>query len=283
MGKTPERKYQRPTVSFPSSPDEHQYRTTARQTTNRDNPRGILRGTSREAPRRTEIPVQQPQQNASATGYQPNTERKVQVQTDSTYQNPGPGFNQTVANVPGVGLVYNNNSSQPFNGYNPTSGQQSQQHQTPGFTHPQQPQVLPPGFSQVPQVPAQPVGHNPNMSYNITSMPNQGQQHFQPPVPDTTYGPIPHTYHPRFDADTGGAQYVIIGGALYQVMQAQGATGAGAQVYYVPAQQVSVVFTLSAIYEVTPLYIAHEAMSQQPVYYMVNASIIRILAKWLFG
>ncbi|KAK8049241.1 hypothetical protein PG994_010971 [Apiospora phragmitis] len=34
--------------------------------------------------------------------------------------------------------------------------------------------------------------------YGTGSMPNTGQ-HFQPPVPDTTYGPIRHTYYPRSD------------------------------------------------------------------------------------
>ncbi|KAH8673680.1 hypothetical protein BX600DRAFT_433295 [Xylariales sp. PMI_506] len=34
--------------------------------------------------------------------------------------------------------------------------------------------------------------------YGNGFMPNTGQ-HFQPPVPDTTYGPIPHVYNPRFD------------------------------------------------------------------------------------
>lgn len=47
----------------------------------------------------------------------------------------------------------------------------------------------------------------PNITYHISinmadygngSMPNTGQ-HFQPPVPDTTYGPIPHVYRPRHD------------------------------------------------------------------------------------
>lgn len=36
--------------------------------------------------------------------------------------------------------------------------------------------------------------------YGTNSMPPTAQ-HFQPPVPDTTYGPIPHVYHPRFDND----------------------------------------------------------------------------------
>lgn len=35
--------------------------------------------------------------------------------------------------------------------------------------------------------------------YGNGFMPNTGQ-HFQPPVPDTTYGPIQHTYHPRIDS-----------------------------------------------------------------------------------
>lgn len=35
--------------------------------------------------------------------------------------------------------------------------------------------------------------------YGNGFMPNTGQ-HFQPPVPDTTYGPIQHTYYPRYDS-----------------------------------------------------------------------------------
>ncbi|KAK6078542.1 hypothetical protein SCUP234_06165 [Seiridium cupressi] len=35
--------------------------------------------------------------------------------------------------------------------------------------------------------------------YGNGAMPNTGQN-FQPPVPDTTYGPIPHVYRPRFDS-----------------------------------------------------------------------------------
>ncbi|KAI0128640.1 hypothetical protein BJ170DRAFT_682426 [Xylariales sp. AK1849] len=38
----------------------------------------------------------------------------------------------------------------------------------------------------------------PNMEYANGAMPNTGQ-HFQPPVPDTTYGPMVHTYRPRTD------------------------------------------------------------------------------------
>lgn len=38
-------------------------------------------------------------------------------------------------------------------------------------------------------------------NYQNTSNPNNGL-HFQPQVPDTTYGTIPHTYIPRFDGGT---------------------------------------------------------------------------------
>lgn len=242
-------------------------------------PTTTTRDSSRDTTRDTKIPVQQPDKDTGASANLPSSERKAKYQ--SVYQNPGPGFEQTVANVPGVGLVYNNQPGQSYNGYNPaTVQQQPQQHQIPGVAQPQAPQILPPGFSQVPQVPqlpqfpqfpTQPVGNqsHPAMAYNITSMPTQGQ-HFQPPVPDTTYGPIPHTYHPRSDADNGGNQFVTIGGAVYQVQQVQAGANAGAQVY-VPVQQVSALTqgssTASPVYEVTPGYIAQEvsSSSQQPV------------------
>ncbi|KAK8021252.1 hypothetical protein PG990_006390 [Apiospora arundinis] len=44
-------------------------------------------------------------------------------------------------------------------------------------------------------------------NYATGAMPNTGQ-HFQPPVPDTTFGPIPHVYHPRFD---NGPRLVAVG------------------------------------------------------------------------
>ncbi|KAI1393471.1 uncharacterized protein F4822DRAFT_14152 [Hypoxylon trugodes] len=152
----------------------------------------------------TEIPVRKPP--ATASGDQKSD-------APPTYQNPGPGFNHTVANVPGIGLVYN--------GANPATVQQAQQHQTFGFL-PSQPQVLPPGFTQNPTdtFPPQftPANHQPTkgMAY-VSFMPNQGQ-HFQPPVPDTTYGPIPHTYHPRFDNQAVSGQYMTIDGQIYKVV-----------------------------------------------------------------
>ncbi|XXH04702.1 hypothetical protein Hte_011124 [Hypoxylon texense] len=230
----PNNKY-RATVSSPTSSDEHpKHNTTARDTS---------RETTRDTTRDTRVPVQQPDKDPRASTNSSSSQSKARPQ--SAYQNPGSGFDHTVTNVPGVGLVYNNQPGQPYNGYNPASAhQQPQQHQIPGVANHHTPQVLPPGFAQIPQIPQVPqfftqsLGHQtqPTMAYNITSMPSQGQ-HFQPPVPDTTYGPIPHTYHPRFDSDNSGNQFVTIDGTLYQVQQAQAATGAETQVYYVPVQQ----------------------------------------------
>lgn len=111
------------------------------------------------------------------------------------------------------------------------SHQQPQQHY---FPHPaQQHQVFPPPFitTTAPGVntnttfvhqnsstttPVTYIGIGPgsqqqqfpfNMSadYQNTSQPPTGL-HFQPPVPDTTFGPIPHVYVPRFDGGLAGVQ-----------------------------------------------------------------------------
>ncbi|KAI0115085.1 hypothetical protein F4814DRAFT_305873 [Daldinia grandis] len=154
----------------------------------------------------------------------------------SSYQTPGPGFNHTVANIPGIGLVYDGGHPNPVHGFNPAVGPQPPvHHQTPGIVPPQ---VLPPGFAQSPFQPFPQFGPASSnqatvMAYATGSMPNQGQ-HFQPPVPDTTYGPISHTYHPRFDNKPAPGQYVLIEGQFYVV--AAGPPG-GAQAQYVPMQQ----------------------------------------------
>ncbi|KAI1212982.1 uncharacterized protein F4807DRAFT_457067 [Annulohypoxylon truncatum] len=199
--------------------------------------------------RDTEIPARKPA--TAATGKQVNGST-TSTSPQSDYQNSGPGFTQTVKNIPGVGLVYNDNQSNPnpVHGVNPASGPQPHLgHQIPGAASPQ---VLPPGFVQKqPQVVPQfafPASQQqaPVMAY-ASFMPNQGQ-HFQPPVPDTTYGPIPHTYHPRFDNNNVAAgQYVSIDGHLYQVVGTSNAhDGAPAAVQYVPVQQVSAILTQDA-------------------------------------
>ncbi|KAI1483916.1 hypothetical protein K445DRAFT_17831 [Daldinia sp. EC12] len=170
------------------------------------------------------IPPRQPTPNTSV-----NQDEKAHL----AYQTPGPGFDHTVANIPGIGLVYDGGHRNPVHGFNPAVGPQPEvQHQTPGIVPPP---VLPPGF---PQTPVQSFPQFSPVSSNQTPvmagfMPNQGQ-HFQPPVPDTTYGPIPHTYHPRFDNKPAPGQYVMIEGQLYVV--AAGPPG-NAQVQYVPMQQ----------------------------------------------
>ncbi|KAI1085716.1 hypothetical protein F5B20DRAFT_587667 [Whalleya microplaca] len=199
--------------------------------------------------KKSNIHVQQPPP-AQETKQQPDN-------TQSTYQLPGPGFEHQVTNLPGGGLAYST-----VNGANPISAQQPQLHQTPGFVPPTQ---APPGFFQNTTTQPSPyfatVSQNtttqPNpyfapasqdpitMAYQNGAMPNAGQ-HFQPQVPDTTYGPIMHTYHPRFDAPNAPrfgnenvGQYVTVDGRLYQVVQTAGAPGVGgAPIQYVPVQQV---------------------------------------------
>ncbi|KAI0902258.1 hypothetical protein F4806DRAFT_490730 [Annulohypoxylon nitens] len=217
-----------------------------------------------------EIPVRKP--TTTAPGNQANVNTTATPQ--STYQKSGPGFDQTVKNIPGVGLIYNDNQSRPnpIHGVNPASGPQPQLgHQFPGAAPPQ---VLPPGFTQkqpqaVPQF-ASPVGHQqaPAMAY-ASFMPNQGQ-HFQPPVPDTTYGPIPHTYHPRFDnGNVAAGQYVTIEGQLYQVVgTANAQEGAPASIQYVPVpvQQASGVAG-------APIVLQQQQGGQQPIYVQGQAGV----------
>ncbi|KAI1098974.1 hypothetical protein F4804DRAFT_337671 [Jackrogersella minutella] len=235
-----------------------------------------------------EIPVRQPVATAPGNhSHSDNDNAEARHRNQPRYQTPGPGFEQSVTNVPDVGLVYGNNnqnqSSQsqnrsqhtnPIHGSNPASGPQPQLgHQVPGF---QIPQVYPPGFVQhPPRVTPQlvsPVSHqqHPAMAYTTSFMPNQGQ-HFQPPVPDTTYGPIPHTYHPRFD-NTNNAisgQYTTIDGQIYQVVgtaNVQDGSLGGAQVQYMPVQQVSAILTQDSssvlpTVQTVPCYVAQQANS----------------------
>ncbi|KAI0887403.1 uncharacterized protein GGS22DRAFT_186235 [Annulohypoxylon maeteangense] len=239
---------QRSSSSFSSYPST----STSNKTTSSTHHKNTVRD--------TEIPVRKPP--TTAADNQTKATRTSTPQSD--YQTSGPGFDQTVKNVPGVGLVYNNNQTNqnPIHGVNPASGPQSQQaHQFPGAAPPQ---VYPPGFVQnqpqvVPQF-APPVGHQqaPAMAY-ASFMPNQGQ-HFQPPVPDTTYGPIPHTYHPRFDNNNAATgQYVSIDGHVYQVVGAANAQDGSAPVQYVPIQQASGVAG-------TPIVLQQQQGGQPPVY-----------------
>lgn len=71
------------------------------------------------------------------------------------------------------------------------------------------------GFTQIPQyqptniaIPGNPVVYHPNFTmaadYQNTGPPPHGLN-FQPPVPDTTFGPMNHVYIPRFDNGVAGA------------------------------------------------------------------------------
>ncbi|KAI0383069.1 hypothetical protein F5Y04DRAFT_251758 [Hypomontagnella monticulosa] len=192
---------------------------------------------------KNDIPTHQSSATATAAG----NHAKDTAPTSAGYQSPAPGFTHSVRNVPSVGLVYNDNPS-AIHGVNPATAPQPQfGHQIPGAAPPQ---VLPPGFIQspypaVPQVihQALPVSkqQQPIMAYTTSFMPNQGQ-HFQPPVPDTTYGPIPHTYHPRFDngGNDPSGEYTTINGQLYRRVGSNFVADAipgGGQVQYVPVQQ----------------------------------------------
>ncbi|KAI1144092.1 hypothetical protein F5Y05DRAFT_418223 [Hypoxylon sp. FL0543] len=313
MSATPRSPDQKEPKSKQHSPS-HLHSSTA-------NKKGDHRSTGRDTPHRTEKPVGQPPKTAPGVPHNktnnttPPTTGAPKI--SSTYQNPGPGFEHTVRNVPGVGWVYDHN---PVQGFNPALGQQPHiQHQGPGLTHPQtlppgfvqasaSPEVLPPGFTRVPASPqfVSPVSQpsNPAMAY-ATVMPNQGQN-FQPPVPDTTYGEIPHTYIPRFDPPAGGGQYVTINGKTYRVDRngfPQNVAAGGVPVQFMPLQQVpsSMQAQAGSLYvpsvsssmqaqagsvpsavQAIPCYVAQQA-SPQPVYYLVNASLIRTLGEVAAG
>ncbi|KAI0840625.1 hypothetical protein F5Y06DRAFT_294614 [Hypoxylon sp. FL0890] len=279
----------------PRSPDQREPKSKQRSsshlhpsTANKKHHHSTVRDTTHN----TENPDRRPSATASGNQNKNNNTTTAAPAASaapaptSTYQNPGPGFDHIVTNVPGVGLVYDH---QPVNGSNPAPGQQPHlQHQGPGLARPQ---VLPPGFVQASASPqfVSPVSHlsNPAMAYT-TFMPNQGQ-HFQPPVPDTTYGEIPHTYTPRFDNPVTGGQYMTINGQIYRVVgnaTAQDGAAGGAPVQFVPLQQVSTLQTqgsssvLPAL-QAVPCYVAQQA-SAQPVHYLVNASLIRTFSEVAF-
>ncbi|KAF4980885.1 hypothetical protein FZEAL_3207 [Fusarium zealandicum] len=102
-------------------------------------------------------------------------------------------------------------------GFVPPHYQQQQYQQQQGFIslppqHPQQ-QFHPASF--IPHTPSPVtyigIGPQPPPSNNImgdyqNAAPPPHGVHFQPPVPDTTFGPIPHVYMPRYDGGFVGVQ-----------------------------------------------------------------------------
>ncbi|KAK8056599.1 hypothetical protein PG993_001826 [Apiospora rasikravindrae] len=164
-------------------------------------------------------------------------QQKTGESNNSGLQSAGPGFNHQVTNTP-EGLRVNgiNPSFGQQGSIHQIPGRQYGIHPHPGptqavsFSHnslPGLPNFGNPSFSNATFLHNQNLHHNNNFSvsglpfftnthyfstfvrnpsffianmadYGTGSMPNTGQ-HFQPPVPDTTYGPIPHVYHPRSD------------------------------------------------------------------------------------
>ncbi|ORY63568.1 uncharacterized protein BCR38DRAFT_486301 [Pseudomassariella vexata] len=180
-----------------------------------------------------DIPVRRPsilKNQSTATSPGEENPSAGEGQQSNNSDGIGPGFTHQVTNYPG-GWTYDT-----INGMNPTSTQLPQIHQTPGFARPphlsmptsgaylhntNSPPI--PNFAPQPNNfiinPPQVWAHNPLLipfpHYHVSTlptmadygngfMPNTGQ-HFQPPVPDTTYGGFVHTYTPRFDngATTG--------------------------------------------------------------------------------
>ncbi|KAM6484498.1 hypothetical protein HDV62DRAFT_299867 [Trichoderma sp. SZMC 28011] len=92
---------------------------------------------------------------------------------------------------------------QPFAAFAP-----GQQHQPAHFLRPQ-PQLFNGPFSPLPQQHQQLppaityIGHPQPLNIAMADYQNAAPMHtginFQPPVPDTTFGPMPHVYVPRFD------------------------------------------------------------------------------------
>ncbi|WZH42762.1 uncharacterized protein QYS62_003758 [Fusarium acuminatum] len=176
---------------------------------------------------------------------------------------------------------------------NPT---QSLNHQVPAsfISPPQQPQIFPlPQFHPTSFVntgpanntqspityigigPQNPTTNHPNImgDYQNAAPPVQGV-HFQPPVPDTTFGPMQHVYVPRFDGGLAGVQVGHPPPAFHYVSPAP---------FAIPSTPLTTAACTTAIQPVVgtmapqpnaygsyvvqqqPYYIQQPAMSQQPV------------------
>lgn len=87
---------------------------------------------------------------------------------------------------------------QPCAGF-PTAGFTSAPHQAHFFAHQTAPQFSAP-ITYIGQHPLHPHGNPVKMADYQNAGPFHPGVNFQPPVPDTTFGPMPHVYVPRFDA-----------------------------------------------------------------------------------
>ncbi|KAH8198108.1 hypothetical protein TruAng_007729 [Truncatella angustata] len=190
-----------------------------------------------------DTPTQKPSAPSKSPVVNAEPSRHASTGTASDPDVRGPGVQQSWQNTNRAsGQAVN---AAALNGHNPTFGQLPSVHQTGGFLPPTQQAAAPgagcfyhnsnplphPGAYQLHQhnpyfishpqanlllIPTQHHYHLATMAgYGNGSMPNMGQ-HFQPPVPDTTYGPMVHTYRPRFDA---GVQVAPGGGSAFVAQQ----------------------------------------------------------------
>ncbi|KAF5681101.1 hypothetical protein FHETE_132 [Fusarium heterosporum] len=81
--------------------------------------------------------------------------------------------------------------------------------------------------------PQPPIANHPSImgDYQNAAPPTQGT-HFQPPVPDTTFGPMQHVYVPRFDGGLAGVQQPVAGNMAPQP-NAYGSYVVQQQPYYI--------------------------------------------------
>ncbi|KAM5345362.1 hypothetical protein ACJ41O_011224 [Fusarium nematophilum] len=183
-------------------------------------------------------------------------------------------------------------SHQVPNGFISPHPQQQQQHHQPGFfalphqqqhfhpasfitspanvtAHPNTHFVQPGTPTHVTYIgvgPQPPANNNTMADYQNAAPPPNGV-HFQPPVPDTTFGPIPHVYVPRFDGGLAGVQVGLSPPApSFQFVSAPLTTAACTTVQ--PAVGIAPQQCAPGSYVVhpQPYYVQQPAMGQQPVF-----------------
>ncbi|KAM0562479.1 hypothetical protein ACHAPJ_002169 [Fusarium lateritium] len=227
---------------------------------------------------------------------------KITTTTAATATTSAPVDTQPT-NFPALGLGPNNHL-QWHTSANPT---QSLSHQVPtGFISPtpqqqqifSHPQFHPASFINTgpnnitpspityigigPQFPA--INHASMGDYQNAAPPTQGV-HFQPPVPDTTFGPMQHVYVPRFDGGLAGVQVGhpaplhYVSAAPFASPPAPLTTAACTTVvlpktFYLNVLQQPVIGAMapqpsvhgSYVVQQQPYYVQQPAMGQQPVF-----------------
>ncbi|KAJ4264931.1 hypothetical protein NW762_005174 [Fusarium torreyae] len=148
---------------------------------------------------------------------------KITTTTAATATTSAPVDTQPT-NFPALGLGPNNhlqwhtsaNPTQSLSHQVPTSFVSPTPQQQQIFSHPQfhpasfintgPNNIAPSPITYIGIGPQPPAANHANMGdYQNAAPPTQGV-HFQPPVPDTTFGPMQHVYVPRFDGGLAGVQ-----------------------------------------------------------------------------